>query len=259
MAKMQEIRTVIFDKNLNRIVKTDKVFEVLFKNIYSLTEFNSFIAQNSMMDEKFICRLTIKGKAHNLYYSCVDKAETLEFNFFILNDSWSTISHMGCHDINDRLTGVLTEQNVLSLLKHEIKRTIRDKDATTVLILDIKALKNINEMFGFLAGDYVLKTVAKTLEENTRGSDALGRYKGDKFIVALHKTDTYGTMQYIKKFEAGLNKINFNFNGFDFDVELSFGVTLCDKGDTLTALVERTNKALRKAKKSHDSNIEFLL
>jgi len=259
MAKIHEIRTVIFDKNLNRIIKDDKIFKLLFKNIYTLTELNSFLAQNSMMDKDFLSKLVIKGVPHNLSYSYVDKEDTFEFNFFILSDDWSMINHAGCYDINDRLTGVLTEQNVISLLKHEIKRTIRDKDATTVLVIDIEHLKNINEMFGYLAGDYVLQNVSKVLQENTRGSDALGRYKGDKFIVALHKTDTYGTMQYIKKFETALKDTRFLFNEFDLEINVHFGVTLCEKDDQSCKLLERAEKALNKAKKGHESNVEFIL
>ena len=103
------------------------------------------------------------------------------------------------------------------------KRTARDKTHSTSVIIDIKHLKNINEMFGYLAGDYVLKEVSRVLNENTRGSDALGRFKGDKFFAILHKTDAHGTMQYIQKFEEALKHINFCFNDFNFDIDLTLG------------------------------------
>jgi PleD family two-component response regulator len=66
-------------------------------------------------------------------------------------------------------------------------------------------------------------------------------------------------MQYIKKFTQALNDINFSFNDFNFDVEVTFGVTLCKEHDTATKLLERATKALVKAKKGHSSNVEFLL
>jgi diguanylate cyclase (GGDEF)-like protein len=198
MSKQIEVKTVIFDKNLNRVLETDPIFEALFENIYTLTDLNAFLAQNGMIDQKFIHKLNISGIEHHLCYHTVDNVDSFEFHFFLLSDSWLIINPTGCSDITDRLTGLLNEQNIISLLKHEIKRVQRDKDAATTIIMDIDHLKNINEMFGFIAGDYVLQNIAKILKENTRGSDAVGRYHGDKFIISLHKTDAHGTMQYIK-------------------------------------------------------------
>jgi len=259
MSKQIEVKTVIFDKILNRVTQPDPIFEALFENIYTLTELNAFLAQNGMIDQKFIHKLNISGIEHHLCYHTIDKDETFEFHFFLLSDAWLIINPTGCSDITDRLTGLLNEQNIISLLKHEIKRAQRDKDATTTVIMDIDHLKNINEMFGFIAGDYVLQSIAKILKENTRGSDAVGRYHGDKFIIALHKTDAHGTMQYIKKFLEALKNINFCFNDFNFDVDVTFGVTLCKEHDTATKLLDRASKALDKAKKSHSTHIEFLL
>ncbi len=259
MSKLQEVRTVIFDKNLNRIIKSDPIFEALFENIYTLTGLNAFLAQNGMLDDEFIKKLCMSGKEYHLCYKSVDLDETYEFSFFLLSDSWFIVNPTGCYDIYDQLTGLMTERSILSLLNHDIKRTTRDKANTTCVIIDVKHLKNINEMFGYLAGDYVLKELARTLKLNSRGSDGIGRFKGDKFFVVLHKTDAHGTMQYIRKFEETVKSIEFTFNDFRFDVDLYFGVTLSQENDTVNELIKRANKALEKAKKSRTANIEYLL
>jgi len=259
LSKLQEVTTVIFDKNLNRIVQSDPLFEALFENIYTLTALNVFLAQNSMLDENFLHKLSMGGKEHHLCYKTEDKNNTFEFKFFLLSDSWFVVNPTGCYDLYDQLTGLMTEKNIMSLLKHEIKRAQRDKSQSTSLILDINHLKNINEMFGYLAGDYVLKEVSRILKKYTRGSDAIGRFKGDKFFVILYKTDAHGTMQYIQKLEEALNAIKFCFNDFNFDVELNYGVTLTKDKDLVHKLIERAHQAVIKAKKSRTSNIEYLL
>jgi len=259
LSKLQEVKTVIFDKNLNRIVQSDPIFEALFENIYTLTALNAFLAQNSMLDESFLMKLNMSGKEYHLCYKIKDNTDTFEFQFFLLSNSWFVVNPTGCYDLYDQLTNMMTERNIMSLISHEISKTKRDKTQSTAIILDINHLKNINEMFGFLAGDYVLQQVAKVLKENTRTSDAIGRFKGDKFFIILHKTDAHGTMQYIQKFEEALRQHSFCFNDFNFDVDLSYGITLTKEDDTLNALLERTNKALSKAKKSPSSHIEYLL
>lgn len=259
MPVLQEIRTVVFDKNSNRITQSDPVFETLFENMTELSVLNTFLAQNSMLDENFLHKLSIDGKEHQLCYQRKDLPESFEFHFFLLSDEWSVVNPAGGCDIYDQLTGLRNEKNMLSLLKHEINRAARDKNSSATLIIDIKHLKNINEMFGYLAGDYVLKEVSKTVTGNTRLSDATGRYKGDKLVVLLYKTDAHGAMQYLKRFEERFKQIELGFNGFSFDIEFNFGVTISKEEDTVGTLLERANKALIKAKKSRTTHVEFLL
>jgi diguanylate cyclase (GGDEF)-like protein len=259
MPKLHETRTVVFDKNLNRIIHSDPLFEALFENIYTLTDLNTFLAQNGMLDEGFLKKLSMGGKEHHLCYQSVDLEDTFEFRYFLLADSWFVVNSAGSYDVHDQLTGLITEKSILSLLGHEIKRISRNHENSTAVLIDILHLKNINEMFGFLAGDYVIKEVANVLKTNTRGSDATGRFKGDKFIVILHQTDAHGTMQYINKFETSLKQIGFMFNDLSFDVELKYGVTMCKQDDTVDSLIQRANKALNKAKKSRITDIEYLL
>lgn len=259
MPKLQETKIVVFDKNINRIIHSDPLFEALFENIYTLTDLNAFLAQNGMLDEGFLKKLKLGGKEHHLCYQSLDLDDTFEFRFFLLADSWFVVNPTGCYDIHDQLTGMMTEKSILSLLGHEIKRVSRNHENSTAVLIDIRHLKNINEMFGYLAGDYVIKEVSSLIKESTRGSDAVGRFKGDKFIVILHQTDAHGTMQYINKFEASLKQINFAFNEMNFDVNLKYGVTMCKKDDTVDTLMQRTDKALVKAKKSRTTDIEYLL
>jgi diguanylate cyclase (GGDEF)-like protein len=259
MPKLQETKTVVFDKNLNRIIHSDPLFTALFENIYTLTDLNAFLAQNGMLDEGFLKKLSMGGKEHHLCYQSVDLDDTFEFRFFLLADSWFVVNPTGCYDIHDQLTGMMTEKSILSLLGHEIKRISRNHENSTAILIDICHLKNINEMFGYLAGDYVIKEVAHVLKGNTRGSDAIGRYKGDKFIVILNQTDAHGAMHYINKFEASLKQISFAFNDMHFDVGLKYGVTMCKNDDTVDTLMQRANKALVKAKKSRVTDIEYLL
>ena len=259
MSKSLEIKTVIFDKNINRIIKSEPVFEALFENIYTLTALNSFLAQKMFLDENFIKKLNFNGIRHQFCYKIVDKTQTLEFNFFLLSESWSIVNINHSEDADDGLTKLLSEKHTLSMLRYEITRSTRDKEHATTIIMDIRHLKNINEMYGYLVGDYVLKTVAHILQTNTRSSDAIGRYRGGKFIIALHKTDAYGTMQYLKKIEKELTNRVFKMNDFTIEVTVAFGITMCKENDTTDSLLDRANKALVKAKKSHASHIEYLL
>lgn len=257
MAQLQKIRSVIFDKNMNRIIRSDPIYESLFVSITTLTALNSLLAKNTMLDQKILSKLKMGGKEYHVCYKCIDLEETFEFHFFLFSDDWIVVNPTGRHDIYDQLTGLLTERSMLSLLKHEIKRTFRNKDVYTALLLDIGHLKDINEMFGYRVGDTILKTVAQTLQSNTRGSDVLGRYKGDKFVVILHKTDMNGAAHYIKKFEAAMHAVKFHFDDLHFHVKINYGLSSSRENETIDSLFERLQGALKQEKENSTSYMEY--
>lgn len=257
MSAPQGIRTVVFDKNMNLILRSDPMYQTLFGNIKTLTEFNTFLSKNTMLDESFLNKLQISGKEYHVCYKTVDHAETFEFHFFLLSEEWVIVNPSGRQDIYDKLTGLLTQRSVVSFIAHEIKRSSRDKEVFTAVVIDIAHLKDINEAFGFLAGDSIIKSVAEVLNVNTRGSDSLGRYKGDKFIVILHKTDQVGTLKFIKKFEQSLRKIVFHFEDLKFYVKINYGITSYVEDDNTEFLLNRLQNALTTAKKSSESHIEY--
>lgn len=257
MSTLQKIITVVFDKNMNLILKSDPVFDILFPNIRTLTSFKTFLAKNEILDETFLVKLNIGGKEHHVCYKCVDQNEIFEFHFFLINDDWIIINPTGRHDIKDELTNLLTERSLLSLLEHEIKSSTRDQEEYTAVIIDIVSLKDINETFGYLAGDTIIKTLAQTLKSNSRGSDALGRYQGDKFIIMLHKTDMNGTMKFIKKFESALANISFTFSDMKFFVQTNYGITTITPKETLKSLLDRLHDKLHDAKEGDTSHKEY--
>ncbi len=257
MSNLQGIRTITFDKNMNLILHSDSMYETLFGGIKTLTEFNTFLAKNTMLDEKFLTKLNIGGKEYHVCYKTVDLEDIYEFHFFLLSDDWVIVNPTGRHDIYDQLTGLLTERSQLSLLIHEIKRASRNKEIFTALIVDISHLKDINEAFGYLAGDSIIKSVADTLRVNKRGSDSLGRFKGDKFIILLHQTDMTGTLKYIQKFEKALRTIKFHFDDLNFYVKTNYGITVYAEDDSTESILNRLQSALDTSKEGASSHIEY--
>jgi diguanylate cyclase (GGDEF)-like protein len=257
MPNLQKIISVVFDKNMDMILRSDPVFDILFPNIKTLTSFNTFLAKNEALDKNFLAKLNIGGKEHHVCYKCIDLEEIFEFQFFLLDDDWMIINPTGRHDIRDQLTDVLTQRSLLSLLEHEIQSSTRHQEEHTAVIIDIAHLKDINEAFGYLAGDSIIKTLAQTLKTNSRGSDVLGRYQGDKFIIMLTKTDINGTMEFIKKFEAALAKISFTFSDMSFFVKTNYGIISITPKETLKSLLDRLHDKLHEAKEGNISHIEY--
>ncbi len=257
MAVVPKLRVAVFDKNMNLLLQSDPMFKTLFGNITTLTDFNAFLAKNEMLNNNFTTKLQMNDKEYHLCCKIVDMRETYEFHFFLLSDEWIIVNPTGRHDIYDQLTGLLTERSLLALLEHEIDKTGRDNNTHNALIIDIVHIRDINEAFGYLAGDSVIKSVASTLRSKTRKADVLGRYHGDKFLIILHKTDNAGTERYIKKIENVLPGIRFHFDDLTFNMKINYGIASIKPGDTLDFLLERLHSDLLGYKKRFRTEIEY--
>jgi diguanylate cyclase (GGDEF)-like protein len=87
------------------------------------------------------------------------------------------------------LTGLLRREAALAILDTEIDRAHRHDRPLTVALADIDHFKQINDRFGHLEGDRVLRTVAQALQSVIRASDDVGRYGGEEFLLVFPETD----------------------------------------------------------------------
>jgi two-component system cell cycle response regulator len=86
---------------------------------------------------------------------------------------------------HDTLTGVWNRGAILESLEREISRSRREGGSLGVLIADLDHFKSVNDTYGHLAGDAVLREVTKRLQTDVRPYDAVGRYGGEEFLILL--------------------------------------------------------------------------
>lgn len=91
--------------------------------------------------------------------------------------------------ILDGVTGLFNRRYTEMALEREIKRWRRYRAPLTCLMIDIDHFKSINDRYGHLTGDLVLREVSKVLKDGVRTTDIVGRYGGEEFIVLLTNTD----------------------------------------------------------------------
>jgi len=156
------------------------------------------------------------------------------------------------HQANrDGLTGLYNHRYFRELLEKELTRARRHRREFSLLFIDIDHFKYYNDTHGHLAGDEVLRTLARLLGQRCRRSTTLARYGGEEFVLLVPETDSPGA----KAFAEDLRQLveEHPFVGGESQplgkVTLSLGVaTYPEAGEDCTTLIDRADKALYESK-----------
>lgn len=157
----------------------------------------------------------------------------------------------------DPLTGIANRRYLEKKLDEELSRMHRYKNSLTVVMTDIDNFKRINDRYGHPAGDLVIQTYARIIEEEIRSNDFVARVGGEEYLILLPNNDEAGAMAQAERIREALAQYKFE----DFPrarVTASFGVICVDPNESASALLNRVDKALYEAKKSGKNRVSFM-
>lgn len=149
----------------------------------------------------------------------------------------------------DSLTGAKNRTAFDANFDREIEFNRRKQTDLSLLILDIDFFKRINDQYGHVVGDMVLKEVASAVEQTIRSSDAFYRYGGEEFAVVLNDTNMAGAHLLAKRIRNNIENLRIK-SLKDVRITLSVGVTTMEQHDTQQSLFERADAALYQAKEN---------
>ncbi|NMB94577.1 MAG: diguanylate cyclase [Flexilinea flocculi] len=151
---------------------------------------------------------------------------------------------------HDQLTGVNNRRRFIELAETEIKRSIRYCRFFAVVLFDLDHFKQINDRFGHLAGDVVLKAVARTSQEGLRSSDVFGRFGGEEFVFLLPETNLDDGQFFAERMRSAIQNLSLLEFGIDTNITASFGVTSYESQDSieLEEMLRAADQALYQAK-----------
>jgi diguanylate cyclase (GGDEF)-like protein/PAS domain S-box-containing protein len=155
---------------------------------------------------------------------------------------------------SDSLTGLGNRRGFYEMGKAEIARCLRYDRPLSVVMFDIDRFKAINDDFGHLAGDEVLKGIGDCVKATVRDSDLKARWGGDEFILMLPETDAHHAKELAERLLKTLEGYAF-YNGIP--VTISVGISVLNVEDDMETLVKRADQALYLAKHKGRNRIEF--
>jgi diguanylate cyclase len=157
--------------------------------------------------------------------------------------------------ITDPLTGVFNKRQILLLIQKEFSRIARKRKRGLTdsqlgcIMVDIDNFKQMNDSYGHLAGDALLREFAERISPSLRVYDTVGRFGGDEFVVVLPGSDLDQSLAVARKIWSLVREEPFQLDGVAVRVTLSLGVSVSELGDAdSTYLLKRADDALYRAK-----------
>jgi diguanylate cyclase (GGDEF)-like protein len=155
--------------------------------------------------------------------------------------------------LTDSLTGLANHGALWETLKREIARAIRVGHPLSVVLVEIDKFKGINDRYGHLRGDEILRAVATGLKKICRRMDLAARFGGDEFVVILPDTPRDAALQVGEKLRRHVEKI-----GLQDGVPLTASVgvaSLPDDGATADILLEASDRAMYQVKRAGGNRV----
>ncbi|MED5606418.1 GGDEF domain-containing protein [Pseudomonas sp. JH-2] len=159
--------------------------------------------------------------------------------------------------LTDPLTGLPNRAALSERLELEVARVQRFGGELLLAVLDVDHFKRINDDYGHLAGDKVLKIIAGELAKRLRKTDFIARFGGEEFVVLLPSTPLDGGRQLLEALRTAVERIPFHFKGEPLVITCSAGLTQFRTGERNEVAFERADQALYRAKRGGRNRLEM--
>ena len=172
--------------------------------------------------------------------------------FYDITDTNDLIRELNKNATFDNLTGIYNRGALMKMLNLNFQQAKSNNQKMSVMMIDFDLFKNINDEYGHLCGDEVLRSMSHLLKNRLRQGDILGRYGGEEFCTSFLNMDKDGAFSIAEKMRKIIENHIIVFEGNEIKVTVSIGIGLydSDRHNSVDQLISDADNALYKAKES---------
>jgi diguanylate cyclase (GGDEF)-like protein/PAS domain S-box-containing protein len=184
----------------------------------------------------------------------VTEQRTMEDEIRQKNEQLTTMA------ITDALTGIFNRRYLIVRFEEEFKKSKRLNSPFGCILIDIDKFKHVNDNYGHLIGDEVIKKACLIVKESVRIYDIVGRFGGEEFLIILPDTKKDDALHLAERLRSKVKEgLWVDIDGSDaINITISLGVTCFNEGDaSIDDMFKRADDALYKAKKGGRDRVEW--
>lgn len=162
-----------------------------------------------------------------------------------LNKALNTIRDLAIHD---DLTQAFNRRQMFEELKREKAKADRIGGIFSIALFDLDHFKTINDTYGHLKGDDVLKHLIHSVSHEIREIDSISRYGGEEFVIIMSGSDTSGAEECALRIKNRIKNLKFPGFADTFRITISTGITTYQPVESIDEIIARSDSAMYKAK-----------
>ncbi len=155
---------------------------------------------------------------------------------------------------HDFLLRIWNRRAIIELLGKELSRAKRSRTSFSVLLADLDFFKHVNDTFGHLVGDDVLRSAAEQMSSAVREYDHVGRYGGEEFLMVLPDCTTEAAREVAERVRQAISNQPL---ANEVEITVSIGISQWRFGQEIRDLLRQADAALYKAKQSGRNRVEI--
>lgn len=149
--------------------------------------------------------------------------------------------------MRDGLTGIFNRQYFFDLMQEEYYKAVENNNYLAIIMFDVDKFKSINDEYGHLVGDKVLRSITNSVNQIIRDFDIFARYGGDEFVIGLPNTDPTAANKVAARIKNNINQIEFEKEK-RLKVSCSIGIINLTNEKSIEDLIDKADKALYNCK-----------
>ncbi|MBT2371397.1 GGDEF domain-containing protein [Pseudomonas fluorescens] len=156
----------------------------------------------------------------------------------------------------DPLTGLPNRAAWSERLEHEVNAWHQRGNSLSLAMLDLDHFKRINDGYGHLAGDKVLKIIANVLRKRLRPTDFIARFGGEEFVLLMSESSLADALALGETLRAAIEACPFHFKGEPVTITVSIGMAQFQSGERSELALKRADEALYRAKAAGRNQVQ---
>lgn len=212
----RKAESVFLLKNKAFTIWEQRPYLFKFQNYRPVTGTADFMYQNTT----FIPLLSATGQVTHLCLIIYDVTD----NAVHKNDLEKANRELAILSQTDGLTQLFNRSHWESCLQAEFKRWTRSQNPSCLVMLDIDHFKNVNDSYGHMVGDEVIRHLAKLIRAHVRETDVCGRYGGEEFAILLADTTLNNGFIFAERLRKEIAEAIVKYNDIDINYTVSMGI-----------------------------------
>ena len=241
-------------RRMRKVLLEDKQVKVVFEQGQEAgtpldvdEEYKSVIVALSTRNKTHGCAGIYRSRPFDYYEESIFKRFCAHISLTL--EKIELFKEVKALSVYDGLTALYTHLFITSKLTDEVARSTRYGSNLSIMLFDLDNFKDVNDTYGHLAGDTILKEVGHIMKGSLRSLDSVGRYGGEEFLVILPETDGDSAKVIGERLRRKIEERDFLYEGNRIKLTICGGLAVHREGMDVNALIKIADDNLYKAKR----------